>query len=296
MLCVLGCRDGRGLGFSQLKRDPQALFRCRSMAFVLRASVDGKLSSWCTSRISRDSGFALVPMLGSPETVLLAAVSEFGDLGSYLGLSQVCRDVYLQLAASMLVVRNHARCYFVMPPPLGVCWCCSGYGLGECRGVECDSCGEAVCEDCVVLVAFGGNPLHSTSWTCLRCDEGLDTVVSLRSWLMYLVDDRMLCVYNDYNFDFWLQLVTLSGEKVRDAQDRPSASLVTSWDLSFDLVWSAVYHGTGGRIRQMAFGDIVVDDTNKSRFRWSHLLTRLVAREHGQQSPLRVMVLLRGWF
>ena len=37
-------------------------------------------------------------------------------------------------------------------------------------------------------------------------------------------------------------------------------------------------------------------DTNKSRFRWSHILRRPVARGHGQQSPLCVTVLFRGWF
>ena len=71
----------------------------------------------------------MVSMAVTLETVVLASVSEFGDLGSYAMLSQGCRAMQRQLAASMIVIRNHERSYFVSNPvPLGVCSCCSGYG------------------------------------------------------------------------------------------------------------------------------------------------------------------------
>ena len=94
------------------------------MAFVVRISVAGQ-PSWCISRTSREGVIELVPMVVTVETVVLASVSEFGDLGSYAMLSQGCRAMQRQLAASMIVVRNHVRSYFVSNPvPFGACSCC----------------------------------------------------------------------------------------------------------------------------------------------------------------------------
>ena len=249
----------------------------------------------------------LVPMPATLETVLLAAVSEFGDLGSYVGLSQGCRAMQRQLAASMIVVRNHVRSYFVSNPVrLGVCSCCSGYGddldaahpLGGRRCFPCDRCEELVCEHCVCLATFGGDGVEPTSWMCFgHVDEDpVCTVEHVRSWLFELAADRLLDVYKEYDFDFFFQIITLSGEVVRDEQNRPCTVFYSSWCSSFDRVWNAVYHGTGGRIRQMVFGDISVDDYNFFGFRWSHLLTRSGARAYGRESPLQVTVLLRDWF
>jgi hypothetical protein len=236
------------------------------------------------------------------QTVLLASVSEFGDLGSYVTLSQGSRVMRCQLAASMIVVRNHSSGYFVRP--IGACSLCSGYGddlevshgLGDRRCFRCGLCGEAVCEHCVLLATFGGDAVQPTSWTCPGHVDPVPTVESFRSWLFELADDRLLDVYKDYNFDFCMQFITLSGEVVRDEQNRPCSVLVSSWDSPFDQVWDVVYYCTGGRILQMLFGNVFVDDTNKAGVRWSHFLTRPVARAHGEQSPLQVTVLLRGWF
>jgi hypothetical protein len=121
-------------------------------------------------------------------------------------------------------------------------------------------------------------------------------VEPVRSWLFELADARLLAVYKDYDFDFFFQIITLSGEVVRNEQNRPCSVFVSSWHSSFDRVWTDVYYRTGGRIRQMVFGDISVDDYNRFGFRWSHLLTRSGARAYCKESPLQVTVLLRGWF
>jgi hypothetical protein len=246
------------------------------------------------------------------ETVVLASVSEFGDLGSYAMLSRCCRAMQRQLAASMTVVRNHASGYFTYSPsPSGACSCCSGYGddlrmcdlLGRRRCFPCDGCEELVCEHCVCLASFGSDGVEPTSWMCsgphgpYDDDDLVYTVESVRSWLCEVVDAKMLAVYKDYNFDFFFRIITLSGQVVRDEQKRPCPVLHTSWKSSFDRVWQAVYHSTGGRIRQMVVGGTAVaDGPNKSELRWSHLLTLSDARASSKVAPLQVTVLLRDWF
>ena len=250
----------------------------------------------------------MVPMAVTLETIVLASVSEFGDLRSYAMLSQGCRAMQRQLAASMIVVRNHGRLYFVISPtPHGMCAWCSGYGddldaadpLAGHRCFPCDLCEEAVCEHCVCLATFDSSGVKPTSWICFDSHgetEPLCTVEPVRSWLFELADDRMLKVYQDYDFVFFFELIALSGEVVRDEQKRPCSILISSWHSSFDRVWDAVYHCTGGRIRQMVFGDISVDDSERFGFRWSHFLSRPGARVYGRESPLQVTVLLRGWY
>ena len=281
-----------------------------SMAFVVRASVAARpngLPSWCTTMTSIDGVIELVLKVIGVQTVVAASVSEFGDLGSYAMLSQSCRAMQSQLAASMTVVRNHASAYFIMSPsPSGACSNCSGYGddlcgvdsLGRRRCFPCDGCEELVCEHCVCLASFGRDGVEPTSWVCTRLHDDevpVCTVESVRSWLFELADARMLVVYKDYDFDFWLQFITLSGEVVRDRRNRPCPVLISSWHSSFDQVWWAVYQCTRGRIRQMVFADVFVDDFNNAGFRWSHFLTRPVARAFSKESPLQVTVLLRDW-
>ena len=242
------------------------------------------------------------------ETVVLASVSEFGDLASYAMVSQGCQAMQRQLAASMTVVRNHGSSYFVISPaPLGLCSCCSGYGddlgaayrLGGRRCFPCDLCAEAVCEHCVCLATFGGDGVHPTSWLCLGChsdEESVCTVEPIRSWLIDVVDGRMLDVYKDYDISFYFQIITLAGDDVCDEQKRPCNLLHSSWCSSFDRVWRAVYYATGGRIRQMVIAGFPVDEVNLFGVRWSHLLTRSGARAYREESPLQVTVLLRDWF
>jgi hypothetical protein len=118
-------------------------------------------------------------------------------------------------------------------------------------------------------------------------------VKPVRCWVFELADARMVDVYKDYDFDFFFQIITLSGEVVRNARNRSCCVLMSSWKSSFDRVWADVHHVTGGRIRQMVFGDISVDNYNRFGFRWSHLLQRSDARAYSQESPLYVTVLLR---
>jgi len=255
-----------------------------------------------------DGVIELVPMVVTVETVVLASVSEFGDLASYAMVSQGCRAMQRQLAASMIVVRNHSSCYFVSSPaPLGACSCCSGYGddlgsahrLGGRRCFPCDLCAEAVCEHCVCLASFGGYRVGPTSWVCFGFHEDEDpvcTVESVRSWLIDVADGRMLDVYQDYDIEFYFHIITLAGDDVRDEQHRPCIGLPTSWCSSFARVWDAVYYATGGRIRQMVIGGISVDEFNFLGCRWSHFLTRRGARSFVKESPLQVTVLLRDWF
>ena len=280
------------------------------MAFVFRVSVAARpkgLPSWCTSMTSMEGVIELALKVVGVATVVVASVSQFGDLGSYAMLSQSCRAMQWQLAASMTVVRNHASGYFIRSPlPFGACSNCSGYGddlrgfdsLGRRRCFPCDCCEELVCEHCVCLASFGRDGVEPTSWVCfcLHDDEDpLCTVESVRSWLCELADARMLGVYKDYDFEFFFQIITLSGEMVRDEQNRLCTVLHTSWKSSFDRVWDAVYYSTGGRIRQLVFGGTAVDDYNRFGLRWSLLLTRSGARAFSKESPLQVTVLLRDW-
>ena len=271
------------------------------MAFVIRLSVSRRYRSWCTSGTSRVGNYDLVPLPLGPESVLLGANSEFGDLGSYVGLSQACRRMQRQLAASMIVVRNHHRGYFVdCPGPHLACSCCSGYG-DDCivRGGLCDrnfflcvSCELRACEDCVSLARFDVDALHPSLWICRSCHSGFDTVPSFRSWLVEVVDARMLAVYLDeFDFHFWVQFVTLSGEVLRDEHQTPCSALKYSWSSSVALAWLIVDHVSGGCVRQMVFGTAVVDVINQSRLRWSDLVSRGVARSHEATSPLHVTVL-----
>ena len=210
-----------------------------------------------------------------------------------------------QLAASMIVVCNHHSGYFVdSPEPPPACSCCSGYGddravnRGLCDRTDflCVLCELHACEDCVVLATFGGNSLHPTSWICCGCRAGFDTVPTLRSWLFDVVGARMLRVYlEEYQFYLWVQFVTLSGEVLRDVFCSEVLVMKFLWGATLDLAWIIVDHASGGRLREMVFGTVVVNATNKSRLLWSDLVSRFVARAHDRTSPLQVTVLLDGY-
>ena len=91
-----------------------------------------------------------------------------------------------------------------------------------------------------------------------------------------------------------MKLVTLSGEEVRDEQGRLVGCLYTRW-TRFEDVWFDVYHRTGGRIRQIVFGALAVDEIAAGSLRWSSLLSRSEARKFSEESPYVVSVLLQGF-
>ena len=243
----------------------------------------------------------MVPLALTFETGVVASVSEFGDLRSYAMLSQASSAMHRQLSASITVTRNHHGNYFLTsPPPIGLCSWCSGYGddLAYAHGsrcFSCDICREPACEHCVVLATFGVDSVEPTSWVCAghRVEEDpVCTVEPVRSWLFELADARMADVYRDYDFDFFFRIIALSGEVVRNEQHRPCSVLKSSWKSSFGRVWAAVHHGTGGRIRQMVFGDISLDNHTRYGFQWSQFLQRSDARVCSEDSPLCVSVVL----
>ena len=266
------------------------------MAFVLRLSVAGRQRSWCTSSTSSGANYDLVSLPLSRESVLLGAISEFGDLASYVGLSQACQLMHRQLMSSLGFVDDRETSL--------ACSRCSGYGDDRPENCvprisfPCDLCWRTVvCEDCVVLASFDGNALYPTSWVCSHCHKGFDTVPSLRSWLFDVVAKRMFRVYLvEYHFYFWVQFVALSGEALRDEHNSPCSGLRCLWGSSFDHAWFAVNYRTGGReVAQMVFGTVVVDAMNKSRLRWSDFVSRAAARAYEETSPLQVTVVLDGY-
>ena len=283
------------------------------MAFVVRLAVLGEHRSWCTSRTTRGGSLELVPLDLTLETVVLASVSEFGDLRSYAMVSQASSGMHRQLSASITVVRNlEGNGFPSSSTPLGLCFWCSGFGddLGYAHGSKwfsCDLCQELVCEHCVVLASFGGDGVQPTSWVCARHRQEVDsvcTVEPVRWWLFELVDARMQYVYMDYDFEFFFQIIALSGEVVRNDQDRPCAVLKSSWKSSFCRVWAAVHHGTGGRqLCALVFGDISINNRTRydgfqwspaalEGFRWSRYMQRSDARACSEDSPLCVLVVL----
>ena len=140
-------------------------------------------------------------------------------------------------------------------------------------------------------------------WVCYSCDgtegsdeEPFENVLSLRAWFVCeRLDAKILRVLEDYDFGFYLKLLTLSGEEVRDEQGRLVGCLYTRW-TRFEDVWFNVYHSTGGRIRQMVFASLVVDEIGARSLRWSSFLSRSDARRCTLESPYAVSVLLRGWW
>ena len=280
------------------------------MAFVVRIPVAGQLRSWCSSRTSTGGELVFVPLALTAETVVLVSVTEYGDLCSYAMLSRACRSSQRVLACSMTLARNYKTLTLVSidQQPLGACSMCSGYGddltavhSPGLRIFPCDLCEDLVCEHCVVLAQFANGDVHPSRWRCSVAHEGEEddlvyTADAARSWLFDVADVRMRAVVNDFDFVFFIQIITLSGEVVRDEQQRPCPVIRTSWDSSFDRVWGCVYHATGGRILQMAIGDASVSDSNRAGVRWTQFLTRCIARAYSRESPVQVTVVLRGWF
>ena len=110
-------------------------------------------------------------------------------------------------------------------------------------------------------------------WVCLGCgtEEVFESIDSLKNWFCDEADLRIQRVVADYDFGFYVRLVALSGEEVRDEQRRPVGLVYASWAW-FDRVWAAVYAKTGGHVRQMVLGFVVVDEASRRRTRWSHCL------------------------
>lgn len=83
--------------------------------------------------------------------------------------------------------------------------------------------------------------------------------------------DRVRC---DYDFGFFVRLVQLSGEEVRDEQGGLVGSLHSTCVCGFDRVWDNIYRATGDRVVAVIVGTLVVDRANSSGSRWSHFVSR----------------------
>ena len=110
------------------------------------------------------------------------------------------------------------------------------------------------------------------------------------------LDRRVRSVFEEYELGFYVRLVTLAGDEVRDERGAPVGVLFTTYVRGFDRVWSDLYSKTGGRLRKLVHGHLVVDESSKDRTRWSRVLSRSEASACGDESPFVLRVLLRGFW
>ena len=122
-------------------------------------------------------------------------------------------------------------------------------------------------------------------------DNSYHCITSLKNWFCDLADLRIQRVVADYNFLFYVLLVALSGEEVRDHIGQP-VRMLYAWWAGFDRVWRDVYYVTGGRIQHMVLRQVVVNKSNALRMRWWDLLSRSEARESTAESPCVIGVFL----
>ena len=268
------------------------------MVFAVRVLLDNGRWSFVVARFAADGVLHWHPLRPSLETSVFVAISEFGDLLCYAALSRVSRFWHGQLSSSLECFLEFRRS--LVCDRFDVCRYCAAYGAGSDFAASCYFCECVTCEDCVAFAAFTVHPRRLQMWVCLSCgtEEMFQSVDSLKGWFCDEADSRVWGVLADYNFGFYLRLVALSGDEVRDEQRLPVGLVYTSWD-GFDRVWDAVYAKTGGRIRQMVLGPlglVVVDETSRLLTRWSHCLSRSEARASTQGSPHVVRVLLRDFF
>ena len=268
------------------------------MVFVVRTSLggdDGSLWSFRRAIFAADGSMDLVPLSSTPEALLLVAATEFGDVPSYAALSRCSRPWYLQFAKLLHCLREQT--WSTCNRSRNVCQFCWGVGFPHGFLVECGSCEYDTCQDCVVAGAFGVDRRRPSMWICVGCDYepvAFDTVPSLRMWYLDYVEEKLEHVYSEYNFGFWLKLVALSGEEVRDEQGRPVCLVYTLW-LDFARVWSRLRDATGWRICHAVVGQHALDETSFLHGRWSDWLERSEAEKCARESPFVVPVLLRGW-
>ena len=117
----------------------------------------------------------------------------------------------------------------------------------------------------------------------------------MKFWFLSVLDQRIRFVVCDYEFRFYVRVVLLSGESVRDHIGKVVDLLVARWGEGFDRVWDGVYRLTGGRVRQIILGTRFVDETSKRAFKWSVFVGRSEARRCQKESPLELPVLLGDW-
>ena len=286
--------------------DRWAFAKCSlGMVDVVRRSRDGADGPCALCRPFSGAGgildWAVLP--ASLETFLLVAVSEFGDLGSYSSLSRACRFHRRHLATSLhlLCMENQSG-----PCRCRACHVCGELGLARPFAWECGNCEDCACEDCVAWASFwpGCDRLalrRPESWICVWCVgcdgyEDLQTVPSLKTWVVNEAWDVAHRVVRDYDFVFWMRLVHLSGEGVVDEQGRQVGLVYASWSRDLETVWNRVYWLTGRRVRQIVLGVAVVDSTSARGARWSQFLSRSEARLCTENSPYLLPVLTRGWW
>ena len=250
----------------------------------------------------------------SLDTFLLLAVSKFGDLGTYSSLSQASCLHGRHLAASLRYLGvtagriDDAR-------RRDACHVCGKLGLARGLASECGNCDEVACEDCVALASFSRKRsrdlLGLTAdqlalyrpqiWICVWCARrgkayvDFPTVPSPKTWVCDEAAEVAYRVIVDYDFPFWLRLVSLSGEEVRDEEGRLRGMVCTRWIMDFEVLWRWIMGSTGGRALQFVLGGTVVDSTSLRGAKWPQFLSRSQAKACTESSPLVVTVVLRGW-
>ena len=274
------------------------------MVFAVRVLLDMGRWGFVVARFAADGVLHWHPLGPTLETFVFVSISEFGDLFCYAALSRVSRFWHGQFSSLLecfLEFRRSQLCQYCGPVDRSdACQYCAAYGAGSDFAAPCHFCECVTCEDCVAVAAFVVQPRRLKMWVCLGCgtEELFQVVESLKGWFCDEAGFRIHRVLADYNFGFYLRLLALSGDEIRNEQRLPVGLVYTCWD-GFDRVWDAVYAKTGGRVRQMVLGPlglIVVDETSRLLMRWSHCLSRSEARGSTEGSPHVVRVLLRDFF
>lgn len=242
-------------------------------------------------------GWESLPLTAS--TWLLLATSEFGDLCGHVALSQASCFFGDLLLKSLRCV----RAYWTPCSPCGdeSCHYCVDFFSEFSRLHRCCICRCYCCEDCLLGVRL--DPGRRISWVCIGCDDpdqeppgiSFDYVEPLKGWFVAELDERIRLVVFDYEFRFYVRVVLLSGESVRDHTGKVADLLMARWGEGFDRVWDGVYRLTGGRVRQIILGTRFVDETSKRACKWSDFVGRSEARRCQKESPLELPVLLGDW-
>ena len=288
---------------------------CRAaMVFVMRLHGSQSSLGVCRASFGVRGALTWASLPLTWETFVQLSVSKFGDLGSYAALSRGARCWRLWMASSMVCIRTfrERRCVFLSSR---LCWFCSDLGLPCGDIAPCCLCGRTACEDCLAAAdhrALRGESSVSSPrskrsrtsmlWVCTGCGDDLEPryheVPSQRTWLLEALDSKVGGVLADYELGFWVRLVTLAGDEVLDERHAPVGLIHTRYPRRFDDVWADIYSRTGGRIRHIVCGLLVVDSSIAlgRGVRWSDFLTRSQAKACDRDSPFVLHVLLRGWW
>ena len=268
----------------------------------VRHSYPSHGGQWLASlpMVSKEGGLAWCPVSFNVQvTTLLLACYYFGDLKSYHSISRASRQWNERLAWAMRCIRNTITGLYWMSTRR--CGICGPYEMSHGKLQSCKYCDTHVCELCLLMpggsfrCAPNARDQGSSTAICTWCEEEakLEHVLSMRTWFLDEIEANIENIRKDYDSPFYVQLLSLSGSTVCDEQRKPLDVLHTTWSMPFEQLWRDLYAATGGRILQFIVDDKHIDWTSHRNTKWSHLISRPVARSYSQKQPLQITVILR---